>query len=270
MLQIAIVVFREVIEIAIIISILAVATRAVSKRTSWLVLGFLLGVSGAVALAFATDFISSAMNNLGQELFNGAILIITAVMIGYTVIWMKQHSKNIGIKLRNISNKVLSGQKPPKSLAIIVMLATLREGAEIVLFLYSSYLADVPLEQLFLGFTAGLLAGTLVGFATYFGIIKAFGRYFFKITTILLIFLSAGLIASGIGLWQDAEIIVPIVDPIFDLSSILPQKSFFGQILNNLFGYIDQPSASQFIGYFITVIFLTFAIKTIENNQKNS
>ena len=64
-LQIAIVVFREVLEIALILGILISATKEVENRTKWILAGLGLGISASILLAFFTDRISSALDGLG-------------------------------------------------------------------------------------------------------------------------------------------------------------------------------------------------------------
>ena len=261
MLQISIVIFREVLEIALIIGILTAATKNVVGSSKWLISGLFLGIVGAVAIAFFTDYISGAMNDMGQEFFNGLIMLSTSIMIGWTVLWMQKHSKTLGGELRKISNEVKEGKKPPLALLVLVMLSTLREGAEVVLFLYSSYISGLEKLSLISGFAIGSVAGASVGFALYFGILKAFGKYFFSFTTILLIFFSAGITANGIGFWNDAGIVPAIISPIFDGSNFISQDSYFGIFLNIFFGYIERPTASQLIAYVINILFLFFALK---------
>ena len=63
MLQIAIVVFREILEVALIIGILTAATKEITGRTKWMISGLGLGLLGSVALAFSTDRISESLDN---------------------------------------------------------------------------------------------------------------------------------------------------------------------------------------------------------------
>jgi high-affinity iron transporter len=268
MTQIAISIFREILEIALIIGILAAATKNISKRNSWLILGLLLGIAGSVSLAFATDFISSLMNNLGQDIFNGIILIITSLLIAWTVLWMKKNSQSLVKNLRNVAKDINEGNRHSKILTFIVALSTLREGAEIVLYLYSQYLAETDLMTILSGFLAGLIAGIATGFALYFGILKTSGKYFLNITAFLLIFFSAGILSNGIGFWNNANIIPAIIDPIFDLSDILPQNSVIGRFLNSFFGYIDKPTATQLIGYLLMIAIIYVGMSKIKKTQK--
>jgi high-affinity iron transporter len=261
MLQIAIVVFREILEIALILGILVSATKEIPNRSKWISSGLFFGLLTAALLAFFTDKISESLDGVGQEFFNGLILITASSMIAWTVLWMQKHAKSISKELREISNSIKTGNKPLYALFFVVFFSVLREGAEIVLFVYSYYISQVNLFDILAGLTIGILLGCSFGYAIYLGMLKLFGKYFFKITTWLLVFISAGIASAGIGFWINAELIPSFINPIFDLSNILPEQSFFGKFLHIFFGYIDQPSATQFFTYLAVVIFLSIGLK---------
>ncbi|MBU6141214.1 MAG: FTR1 family protein [Proteobacteria bacterium] len=262
MLQIAIVVFREILEISLIIGILTAATKEIAGRSKWIFNGLTLGIITSLILAFFTDKLSESLDGMGQEFFNGLILISAATMIGWTVLWMQKHAKSISGDLKRLSNSVREGKKPLYALLVVVFLSVLRESAEIVLFTYSYYVSGTQVSEIILGLILGLILGSAIGFALYFGILKAFGRYFFIVTTWLLIFLSAGILAQGIGFWINAQIIPTLGE--FDVSMVLSQQSFFGKFLHIFFGYIDQPAGSQIIAYFATLAVLIIGLKIVK------
>lgn len=261
MLQISIVVFREILEISLIVGILAAATKDMKGSSKWILGGLFLGVFSSLLLALFTDKISESLNGMGQEFFNGAILLSAALMIGWTVLWMQKHAKSISKELKNLSNSIREGKKPLYILLIVVFLSVLRESTEIVLFTYSYYISGTSLNEILTGLVLGIIAGSAVGIALYLGIIKAFGKYFFIVTTWLLIFLAAGIAAQGIGFWVNADIVPALGSPLFDISGILSQTSVFGKFLNMFFGYIDQPSGSQFFAYVASLSVLIVGLK---------
>ena len=259
MLQIAIVVFREILEISLILGILTAATKEIPGRTKWIVSGLTLGIFASLLLAFFTDRISESLDGMGQEFFNGLVLISAGVMIGWTVLWMQKHARSISGELKRLSNSVRDGKKPLYILLVVVFLSVLRESAEVVLFTYSYYVSGTEVPEIIFGLIVGLILGSAVGFALYLGILKAFGKYFFIVTTWLLIFLSAGIAAQGIGFWINAQITPALGE--FDLSIILSQQSFLGKFLHIFFGYIDQPAGAQLIAYFTTLVVLISGLK---------
>ena len=261
MLQIAIVVFREILEISLIIGILTAATKDIQGRAKWILSGLGLGIFASLLLALSTDKISESLDGMGQEFFNGLILISAAVMIGWTVLWMQKHARSISGELKKLSTSIREGKKPLYVLLVVVFLSVLRESAEIVLFSYSYYVSGTLVSEITLGLIVGITLGSAAGAALYFGILKAFGKYFFIVTTWILIFLSAGISAQGIGFWINANIVPALANPAFDASKILSQQSFFGKFLHIFFGYIDQPAGAQLIAYFTTLSVLIVGLR---------
>lgn len=261
MFQIAIVVFREILEVSLIIGILTAATKEISGRAKWILGGLLLGIAGSTAIALFTDRISESLNGNGQEFFNGLILLAASLMIGWTVLWMQKHAKSLSGELKRIGNSVREGKKPLYILLVVVLLSVLREGTEVVLFTYSYYISGTDVNEIIFGSLTGIMLGITVGCALYFGMLKAFGKYFFMITTWLLVFVASGIASSGIGFWINAGIVPAFGDPIFDVSGILSQQSFFGKFLHIFFGYIDKPAGAQLIAYFATLGVLILGLR---------
>ena len=130
-----IIAFREFLEIAIIITIILAATRGVAGRSRWICIGLVGGLAGAVLVAVFATTISDAMEGVGQEIFNAAILTVAVLMIIWTVVWMQSHGRALAHKMKGVGKAVTDGDVPLYSLAMVVSLAMWREGAEIVLFM---------------------------------------------------------------------------------------------------------------------------------------
>lgn len=270
MFQITIVVFREILEIALIVGILTAVTKSISGRIKYIYSGLVAGLIASIALAFFTDRISESFEGLGQEIFNGAILFTAATMISWTVIWMQKHARTISGELKTLSNSIVHGKKPPYTLFIVVFLTVLREGAEIVLFTYSSYISGLGIEKIALGLTIGLSFGVALGVALYFGLLKIFGKYFFIVTTWILVFLASGVMANAFGFWLNADIVPAFGNPVWDSSNFISQENYLGRILNIFLGYIDKPAGIQVIAYLTNFIFLAIGLKLAKQNGKKN
>ena len=264
-LQVSVVVLREILEIALILTILFSATKNIAKSRLAIFIGLFLGLLCSLTIAYFTDRISDALNGLGQEFFNGFILFSTAFMIGWTVLWMQKHSKTLSHELKQLGSSVSKGTKHLYALSIATLLTITREGSEIVLFCYGQYVSGLEKFQIIIGLLIGMFCGLFLGFALYFGLLlKSFQKHFFSITTLLLIFFASSLSATGAGFWVNANIISPILDPVFDLSTIIPQKSSLGQVLHFFIGYLDKPSLAQLLAYLFTFNILFFGVKIVK------
>ena len=253
MFSTAILVFREVLEAALIIGLVAVATRAVASRIKWISAGILGGVLGAIAIAMMGDVINSAAAGLGQELLNAMILFAAVLMLGWHNIWMKKHGAELASHAKKVGQAISEGQQPMYAMAVLVGLAVLREGAEVVLFLYSMFASGTPLSQIGTGGLIGVAVGATFGAGLYFGLLRIPTRYLFRVTSIMLLMLSAGLAAQAAGFLVQANVISVMTTSLWDTSWLVSERSVVGSILHALIGYIANPMGIQLVFYVATI-----------------
>ncbi|HEY1310416.1 MAG TPA: FTR1 family protein, partial [Pseudolabrys sp.] len=151
MLGALIIVFREVIEAGLIVGIVMAATRGVPGRGRWISLGIGAGILGAVVVALFAGAISGAFEGAGQELFNACILGVAVIMLMWHNAWMARHGREIAEEMRTIGTAVSEGAKPLTALAVVVGVAVLREGSEVVLFLYGIFATGTSGAALLVG-----------------------------------------------------------------------------------------------------------------------
>jgi high-affinity iron transporter len=134
MLATAIIVFREILEASLVIGIVLAASRGVPRRGVWVTSGIAAGVLGAALVGACAGAIAAAVNGIGQELLNAAILFTAVAMLGWHNIWMNRHGRELAATAAALGKAVVSGSRPLYALALVVGIAVLREGSEIVLF----------------------------------------------------------------------------------------------------------------------------------------
>ena len=256
-----ILVFREVLEAALIISIVAAATRGVPQRARWILAGIGLGVVGATVVAAFAGAIGEAMSGMGQEWFNALVLLAAVAMIGWHVVWMSRHARELTMQMKAVGNDVSQGKRPMTALLLVITLAVLREGSEVVLFGYGLVASGSSLADLAIGGGLGLVLGTALGFALYFGLLTIPVRHFFSATNALLVLLAAGLASTAAGKLVQADALPALVDPLWDSSALLTDDSLLGQTLHILVGYTAQPTGMQMVFYVATVILLVIGMR---------
>lgn len=261
MVSISIIVFREVLEIALILGVVLVATRGLHLRGRWIAIGILGGIGGSALVAYGAGAISEALSGMGQEVFNASVLFLAALLIVWTVVWMKRHSQQVAKHVKAVSNQIIEGKRPLFVIAIIVALSVLREGSEVVLMTYGVMVSGGTFAQLVLGGSLGLVAGSLAGAGIYFGLIKLSTRYFFTVTSVLLSLLAAGMVSHGVHLLSTAGFIPFLVSPLWDSSVILSERGILGSVLHTLVGYTSQPSGFQLMSYMCTLGIIALLIK---------
>ena len=254
MLAAAIIVFREIIEAGLIVGIVLAVTRGLPGSRGWVTGGVAAGVLGSCLVAAFTGALSRAFSGVGQELFNAAILAFAVIMLAWHNIWMASHGRELAAQLRQTGAAVTSGARAPIALAIVVGVAVLREGAEVVLFLYGiAVSANNGWAGLLAGGLIGLVAGALFSLLTFAGLLTIPVRYLFAVTSALIALLAAGMAAQSTAFLEKAGVVDWLGATAWDTSTYLSETSLFGRLLHTLIGYADQPSLLQVLVYVVVL-----------------
>ena len=253
MFSTAIIVFRETLEIAMILGIVLAATRGLAGRTAWIIGGIFSGIFGAALVAAFAKSISDSLSGMGQEFFNATILFTAALFIGWTVVWMRSHARKMTMHLKQVGHDDATGKIPHYTLAVIIGLAVLREGSEIVLFIYSMILSGQNTSSIVGGSLLGLGLGATFGTFVYFGLLKIPARYTLAVTSWLLILLVSGLASQGANFLSAAGYFSDFSNMMWDSSWLLTDDSITGKALHSLIGYSARPTSIQLIFYFGTL-----------------
>jgi high-affinity iron transporter len=257
MLATAIIVFREVLEAALVVGIVLAAARGVPRRGVWVSGGIAAGVLGATLVAACASGIAAAVNGIGQELFNAAILFTAVAMLGWHNVWMNRHGRELASNAARLGKAVLGGSRPLYALALVVGIAVLREGSEIVLFLYGIAIASgVGGLSMLGGGILGLAGGVAVGALIYFGLLAIPLRQLFTVTSWLILLLAAGMASQGAAFLMQANLLPSLGNDLWDTSSILSENSVVGLLLHVLIGYSAQPAGIQVVFYIATLLII--------------
>jgi len=254
MLSALIIVFREIIEAGLVVGIVLSATRGVPRRGLWVGSGVLAGAAGACLLALGAGRIAALFSGAGQELSNAGILLLAVGMLAWHNVWMASHGRKLARDMRAVGTEVAAGRKPMVALAAVCGLAVLREGSEIVLFLYSiATSGHTPLAVLAAGGGLGLLAGAALSALMYLGLLTIPARHLFGVTSGLITLLAAGLAAQATALVQQGGYLEVLTSTLWDSSWLLADDSLAGRLVHTLVGYTARPSGAQVAAYGVTI-----------------
>ncbi|MGA7385830.1 MAG: FTR1 family protein [Methylocella sp.] len=249
-----IIVLREVIEAGLIVGIVLASTRTLPSRGLYVAGGVLAGLLGAALVAVFAGALSNALAGVGQEVFNAAILGIAVVMLGWHNIWMARHGRQIAEDMRRLGRDVVRGSRSLTALAIVVAVAVLREGSEVVLFLYGVVISSGESGlSLALGGLLGLLLGAGISALTYTGLAVIPPRHLFRVTSVLIGFMAAGMAAQSVAFLEQADIATGLADVVWNTSSLLADNSIAGRVLHALLGYTGKPTELQLVVYLATL-----------------
>ena len=247
------IVFRETLEAALFVGILAAATRSVENRGRWLTLGVSLGVLWALMLAFAMEQISSWANGIGQELVSMAILTTALLMLAWHTIWVSAHAREMSRDARELGRQAAEGAGSLWAVALAVALTVLREGAETVLFVWGLVATSSEgTASLVLGAVLGGVLGVAAGWLIYSGLGKVQHKRLFGITHGLILLLAGSLASQLARTLEQADWLNWLSDSAWDSSWLLANDSLPGLVLHGVLGYDARPSQLQVLFYVLT------------------
>jgi high-affinity iron transporter len=262
MLATLLIVFREVIEAGLIVGIVLAATKGVPSRGLWVGYGVAGGVAGAWLVAAFAGEIAPLFEGAGQELFNACILLLAVVMLTSHNVWMASHGRTIAQETRAVGAAVAAGQKPLAALSVVCGVAVLREGSEVVLFLYGiAATGGTSAIGMMAGGALGVLAGAGMSALMYLGLLTIPARHLFSVTSSLITLLAAGLAAQAAAFLQQAGYVELLTSNVWDTSWLLSDGSVVGRLAHTLIGYTDRPSGAQLVVYSLTIAIIVGLIR---------
>lgn len=268
MLSTAVIVFREVLEAALVVSIVLAATKGVPGRAWWVSAGLLGGVVGAAFIAAFADVVSAWASGMGQEVFNAGVMFVATIMLAWHSIWMGKHGREMAQQLSQVGRAVAAGSRPLTGLAIIVGVAVLREGSEAVLFLYGIAAGDPgQAPQMIAGGALGVLGGVGLGAGMYAGLLQIPLQRLFSVTNALIVLLAAGMASQGTGFLVSAGWLPSWGDTVWDTSWLLKESSVVGKMLHTLVGYTARPAGIQIVAYVATLLVIVLLARRVARKQ---
>jgi high-affinity iron transporter len=146
MADIWLVVFREFIEISIIMGIIFAGISFVKNVHIYFIISFFISLFLAYIFSFFVNSIADSFDGLGEELFNCVILSVTVFFILFTIIIMKDQARKLKQETKEFaSNKQeLINISLKKSIGIVSLITSsiLKEFIEIVMFIKSISLTN--------------------------------------------------------------------------------------------------------------------------------
>jgi len=193
MLQAFIITLREGVEAALIVGIalayLAKINRPELRRVVYFALGAAFVASLGVALVLARL-------SLNQDIFEGWVMLLAAALTVTMVIFMARAARRIKGQIEGRVGAFAS-QGSRLGLFAFVFFMVLREGVETVLILAGVSFNSTALMN-FIGTLAGVALAIVFGVMFVKGSVRINLQKFFRVTTVILLFVAAQLVISGL------------------------------------------------------------------------
>jgi high-affinity iron transporter len=264
----ALIVFRESLEAALFVGIVAAATRGLAGRGSWLSGGVVIGVIGALILAALAPHVSGLFDGLGQDVINIAVLSVALSMLLWHCIWVATHSKEMAMDAQRLGRAVQGGERKPWALLTAVALAVLREGAETVLFVGGAITGgNTTSGEVAMAVVIGVGLGAALGFVIFAGLSRVPTKNIFAVTNVLIAILAGSIASQLVKSLAQAGFLESWSAPVWDTSRLLSPDSALGTLLHALVGYDATPSAAQLASYLAVLALIYAGTKFLRRTQ---
>ena len=238
MLNAVIIVLREVLEAALLISILSAMSVLLGVSRRWTGWSLAAGLGGAFLLGYGIDVVSGWFGGVGQEVLSATLQVLIYLLLGVFIALLQWH----GVNARK------HGLLLPLAMAGAVAIAVTREGFEILVFMYGFALDTRQMMSVLTGMAIGTGIGVSVGALVYYLLLALRRRWSRIAGTTLLILVAAGLLSQAALLLIQADWL-PSQLPLWDSSGFIAESSVTGQLLYALLGYEATPTAIQAVCY---------------------
>ena len=193
MLQSFIVTLREGVEAALIIGITLAYLNKIGRVDLRKAVFWALGAAFTASVGVAVLLSRFALN---EDLFEGWVMLAASGFVVSMIVFMMRTGRKLKGQIEDRLSSFAS-RSSQLGIFLFVFLMVLREGAETVLVLSAVSLESSALLS-FLGTLAGLLAAGLFGLMFVKGSVRIDLRKFFRVTTVILFFVAAQLLVSGL------------------------------------------------------------------------
>jgi high-affinity iron transporter len=248
-----VIVLREGFEAALLLGIvyayLAQIGHADSRR--YVTLGATLAVAASVLMGLAVSVLSGPLADVGPDVIALVVIFAAVALLTWHGWWMGRHARELhGDLQRRVDAAHASHQL--WMVGLIAFTGVFREGAETVLFLWglTTQLQNLTGWAELGGAAAGLVVAVILGWLVFQGGRRLTVQRFFGVTSVVIMFLAAGLFSAGVGRLQGIGLL-PGGDPLWDTSWLLDDRGGAGGFLAGLIGYRARPSALELVAYIV-------------------
>ena len=240
---------REGVEVTLLLGIVFAGLRQLRRpdcaNVVWMGVGTAAIVSAILALLLR--LLKWDLHGAAEAIFEGFTLVSAAGLLTWMIHWMRRRSRMLRAGL--IAEVCAAmGSQGRRGIFILTFVAVLREGLELALFLTAINTGTNGAAVAF-GAALGLGVAAVLGGGLFATTLKLQMRHVFTATSLALVLVAAGMIARGIHELEEVGWIPPLIDPVWNTSAVLSERSWLGSALKGLFGYLSTPSLAVVLSY---------------------
>ena len=251
---------REGVEAALIVGIIASYLVKIGRadRLSSVWLGVAAAVAASATIGVLAFLLLGSLQGTAEKIFAGSASLLAVVILTYMLFWMRKQAVTLGADLRSGVDRAVASTSV-LGLSLLAFTAVIREGIETALFLLgqTTAAADQALSVV-VGAFIGLLIAAGIGVLIFRVGMRLNLSAFFNVTGAALVVIASGLLSYGVHEFIELGLLPALVNPVYDISAILPHKEGIGQFLRAIVGYSSTPELTTLLAQGAYLIFGLF------------
>jgi high-affinity iron transporter len=251
---------REGVEAALIVGIIASYLVKIGRadRLPSVWLGVVGAIAASVAIGVLAFLLLGSLQGTAEKIFAGFASLLAVVILTYMLFWMRKQAITLGAELRSGVDRAVASASV-LGLSLLAFTAVIREGIETALFLLgqTTAAADQGLSVV-VGASIGLLIAAGIGVLIFRAGLRLNLSAFFNVTGAALVVIASGLLSYGVHEFIELGLLPALINPVYDISAILPHKEGIGQFFRAIVGYSSTPELTTLLAQCAYLIFGLF------------
>ncbi len=245
---------REGLEATLIVSIVGAFLKRNGQPTRPMFAGVVLAVLISVAVGVGLDLLSANLPQAQQEMMETVINAVAVVFVTSMIIWMNRNAARLKGELEQEAQQALN-RGGTLALVVMAFLAVLKEGFETSVFLLAAAETSHGNRWMaVLGGATGIALSIALGAGLYYGGLKLNLGRFFRITSVFLVLIAAGLVLGGLRTAHEAGWVTVGQQQVLDLSAWIPSQSVLGALITGVFGIPADPRLVEVLGWLLYAV----------------
>lgn len=280
-LQAFIITFREALEALLIVGVIVAYLTKMNHAhwNKWVWFGAFLALVSSFGVALLFQVVLTGYEMMGsQNYLRFSIMLASCALLTHMILFMAKQSATFQERIEAKVSAILTAGSIA-NLIVHSYLVVLREGVETVFFFAAISGGDIQKALTSWGALLGLIAAGVLAWYFFRGARRISLSVFFRVTTVLLVLIAAGLLVQGIGVMQDMKLIGSLyrtpggeIGEIYNITWFMPEHPqdeihyirdtgekplISGQVgifFKAFLGYTQAPSLEEFAAYWLYLL----------------
>jgi high-affinity iron transporter len=249
---------REGVEAALIVGIIAAFIKKEGDGSQLRHVWAGVGIAAAICLALGLglDLLNQELPQRQQEMLETVVSLAAVGIVTFMIFWMRRHARMIKSDLHASAAAALNSGSA-WALIGMAFFAVLREGIETAVFLLAVFQGASDPASAGIGAALGIAAAVAVGYGIYRGGVRLNLARFFKLTSAVLVFVAAGLLATAAHTAWEAGWITSFQAQAVDLSWLVVPGTWTSSLLTGMLGLqsvMTQAEVFAYLAYLIPML----------------